>query len=853
MTKIKIIFLADVMLVLIFFSSCAVNSSQPTISLTTTPTSAQPTYQGKTITVTSTADSGPGTLRQAITDAEAYDLIIFDASIFPPETPATIALSAELPELSQGNLTIDASNAGVILDGHEAQGERVNGLTIRSDGNTIRGLQIIGFKNNGIALHAGQDNTIGGSRSLGAGPLGQGNLISSNEWGISLAAGASFNLISGNYIGTDESGKKAWGNLSGGIFLDGAFNNQLVDNLVSSNGGGSGIGIIGGSTKNVLHDNIIGADADGTGALGNAGAGIALQSGASENVIGPNNIIANNGVSGVEVRDPNSVGNTITQNSIHDNLGCSIETWNEGNNELATPLITEFDLAAGTTRGIACNGCIIEVFSDSGSDGKHFEGQIIANSSGFFELDKKSAFRDIHLTATATDRSGNTSRLSAPTVSGSTVLQQGNTLSLTRLISKASNEIVDNRIGGAWHSLWQVFDLTNSNPVEMRYGILTPGFKRFRVSFNGNEEQMIDWSKPEFSVDPSLDEFITTLTENDIKITFILTFWDTATYPGGAGAPCPRFKEEEDIQRYLDYVNFIVRNYKDRIQNYEIWNEPDVSNCPQSIEVDDYINLVKRVTPIIRKEYPNAKIHVGGTTGLDSPASQDYLFGIIKSDIMELVDVVSWHPFFGTSPEYHPEYYYNYPSLIQEIKNTASGHGFTGEYQADEMNWRPHRDPDSDHPWTYSQIVTAKYYTRGIVMNLGMDVGTTVVPIPQYRPVAFPTVRNLSTVMAGAKPANMAVEIQSEATGILGYGFSLPDGDMLFALWTDGVAVDDDPGVRTTLSFQNISAQELAGIDVLHGFEQQLIASVEDGNLVVHDLLVKDYPIILLLKNVTSQ
>ena len=121
MTKIKNFFLANVMLVLIFFSSCAVNSSQPTISLTTTPTSAQPTYQGKTITVTSRADSGPGTLRQALLDAENGDFINFDDKIFPPTNPTTIYVNSELPLISQGDITVDASNAGVILNGSTFQ------------------------------------------------------------------------------------------------------------------------------------------------------------------------------------------------------------------------------------------------------------------------------------------------------------------------------------------------------------------------------------------------------------------------------------------------------------------------------------------------------------------------------------------------------------------------------------------------------------------------------------------------------------------------------------------------------------------------------------------------------------
>ena len=44
-------------------------------------------------------------------------------------------------------------------------------------------------------------------------------------------------------------------------------------------------------------------------------------------------------------------------------------------------------------------------------------------------------------------------------------------------------------------------------------------------------------------------------------------------------------------------------------------------------------------------------------------------------------------------------------------------------------------------------------------------------------------------------------------------------------------------------------AQKVIGIDVLHGFEQELIAETENGNLVIRNLLVKDYPIILRLNN----
>lgn len=46
-----------------------------------------------TLVVTSTADSGPGTLRQALLDAVNGDTIIFDTAVFPPGSPQTITLT----------------------------------------------------------------------------------------------------------------------------------------------------------------------------------------------------------------------------------------------------------------------------------------------------------------------------------------------------------------------------------------------------------------------------------------------------------------------------------------------------------------------------------------------------------------------------------------------------------------------------------------------------------------------------------------------------------------------------------------------------------------------------------------
>lgn len=96
-----------------------------------------PQVKGDIIIVTSTADSGSGTLRQALLDAQSGDTITFEPAIFPPATPATIYVNSELPSINQGSLTIDASNAGVILDGSNIVGDFAPCLQIMSDWNIV--------------------------------------------------------------------------------------------------------------------------------------------------------------------------------------------------------------------------------------------------------------------------------------------------------------------------------------------------------------------------------------------------------------------------------------------------------------------------------------------------------------------------------------------------------------------------------------------------------------------------------------------------------------------------------------------------------------------------------------------
>ena len=146
--------------------------------------------------------------------------------------------------------------------------------------------------------------------------------------------------------------------------------------------------------------------------------------------------------------------------------------------------------------------------------------------------------------------------------------------------------------------------------------------KHFRFALVTIDGDRVDWDKPEFAFEPRHDDFLTAMAENGVMVKWLLIFRDDAL--GGEGRPYrPRFHTEEEIQRYLDYVRFIISNAKGRVPYYEIWNEPNIRDTVQWIEVEDYINLVRRVVPIIRQEDPEAKIMLAGTTYLREPGSRD--------------------------------------------------------------------------------------------------------------------------------------------------------------------------------------------------------------------------------------
>ncbi len=316
--------------------------------------------------VNTTADSGEGSLSWCIENAQQGDIITFNASVFQPDNPSTIAVLSQIPWIIQGNITIDASDAGVILDGRNLG--NATGIILNSDGNIIRGLQIINFSN-GVYI-SGDGNTIGGDRAKGAGPVGQGNVISGNSWCGVVIEGDS-NIIIGNLIGTDVTGTILLGNGQHGMHIFGK-NNRIGGtapwerNIVS----GSGINGVSlhfeGSHDNSVIGNYIGTDINGNLVLRNEGHGVGIEQGAFHNLV-KGNLINGSGRFGVCISDWGSSYNSIVGNIIgldgngqkalgNDEAGVFVGYWGASFNRVGGTSPEEGNIISGNSTGIILTG-----------------------------------------------------------------------------------------------------------------------------------------------------------------------------------------------------------------------------------------------------------------------------------------------------------------------------------------------------------------------------------------------------------------------------------------------------------------------------------------------------------------
>jgi hypothetical protein len=363
------------------------------------------------IPVTSAADSGPFTLRQAILDANATGAS--DTITFAIGTgPQTITLVTALPPITHPVIidgTTQPGYAGSPLIELNGNGLTGDGLTISGGSSTVKGLVVNRFNGRGIYLltlggnmvancYVGTNqsgtialgNTIGidirlssSSNQIGGTSASLRNVISGNQNGVDINATCTGNHVEGNYIGTNPAGSAALGNTSIGVFVSGASNfvggsAPGAGNVISGNGS-VGVLVESGTTGVLVEGNLIGTNALGSVKIPNGGHGVSV--GAAAATIRGNVVSGNGGrgihVSGAEVTSGSIVGNFVglvaAGNAALANTAGGIDVVDATNVVIGGTVVADLNVVSGN----GANGIAI-----SGTGGSHVvEGNYVGTDS----------------------------------------------------------------------------------------------------------------------------------------------------------------------------------------------------------------------------------------------------------------------------------------------------------------------------------------------------------------------------------------------------------------------------------------------------------------------------------------
>ena len=437
----------------------------PTLHITSTATDingntsafSPPFRGGKNILVTTTADGGSGSLREAILEAEerqgsnriVFQIPVTDSGYDANRGVWTIQPATALPWIIDDGLYLDGYSQSTFIgtdtnpQGPEIEIDgsltnEVHGIWIKGSGVTIAGLAISHFNGAGIYVWDVSGGLITGCYlgvdASGTEPAGNvegillfrdvrdfvvgapdstytGNIISGNTaHGISLRDSCKNNRIIGNRIGPNSTGSAMSENNWYGLYIEFSDSNDVFDNQIGFN---NNIGIfVNQSNYCHIEGNEIGADETWQINMRNEKDGIYVENSALCQLI--KNTVGYNKSNGIHIAGTEATNNLISENAISKNGLSGIELTFGGNEGISPPVI----VSATTSRitGTAGGGQTVEIFNDDDDQGQIYLGSTLADAEGNFTFALNSSPQLANITATATDASGKTSTFSAPLI-----------------------------------------------------------------------------------------------------------------------------------------------------------------------------------------------------------------------------------------------------------------------------------------------------------------------------------------------------------------------------------------------------------------------------------------------------
>lgn len=114
---------------------------------------------------------------------------------------------------------------------------------------------------------------------------------------------------------------------------------------------------------------------------------------------------------------------------------------------------------------------------------------------------------------------------------------------------------------------------------------------------------------------------------------------------------------KEGLKAYGEFCKYAANQLKDKVDAFEIWNEPDLGNYKENRPTPaQYTRLLKTAYEAIKSVNPDATVAGGALTAMKAIyGAEDFLKGMLSAGAHNYMDVFSFHPY--VHGRYYPDEY----------------------------------------------------------------------------------------------------------------------------------------------------------------------------------------------------
>jgi len=218
-----------------------------------------------------------------------------------------------------------------------------------------------------------------------------------------------------------------------------------------------------------------------------------------------------------------------------------------------------------------------------------------------------------------------------------------------------------------------------------------------------------------------LDSCVYGLTEQSVK-PWICLCYGNPLYGSGVRLNAKIFTDKPAMDAWLKYVSATVSRYKNVVNEWEIWNEPNGAN-----NAEEYANLLMKTAETIKKIQPNAIIMGFSLCETWVPEFTKGVFEILKANNkLDLVDRLTYHPYIQ-----NPDDSYADVEKLEALKNSYNPKIklYQGENGCPSILEWTHAL--KNYSWT--EISQAKWHMRRMAGDRMHDIQTSVFTIIDLR------------------------------------------------------------------------------------------------------------------------